>query len=405
VLLPAEALARKRKRSEDTTVGWDETAQIGDGALYERERVFFDLDLTTAESFDKTVILPHWSADLQESTTAFTGMCAAVKEVREWGLQEALHQLGDRHRFWAKQRPGLKAARVGKEDALQSPVLDASPFPDAPADGPIGKIEPFSTHSAHSSTQNESRSTPYAKIASPVSGGLQAGGASSVDAQEGSAPMARGTPFARLGGKHGTDPLAIGGAARGLPASSSVQSVASASSFNSAFTTIAAHSNTPGASPGALTPRDFNDGTPKTLTISQPLTPGVLSIRSAMAPGSPNHSGRAPMSTTSVSSGRPIHGLADIIAGEQEESALARVGYSARTERMGRYLSKKFEEKPEQDLCYQELCTNDTSGNRQAIAGAFFELLVLKTNGVIDLQQEHPEQFSDIRISKGAEWA
>lgn len=110
-------------------------------------------------------------------------------------------------------------------------------------------------------------------------------------------------------------------------------------------------------------------------------------------------------------------------AEDQSGNSLARTGYSARTEKMHRFLAKEFVESSaapgtrmksvadadaralaarEQSLSYESLCRQQSSGRRELIAGCFFELLVLKTNGSIGVEQDKP--FSDIRISKGSTW-
>lgn len=86
-------------------------------------------------------------------------------------------------------------------------------------------------------------------------------------------------------------------------------------------------------------------------------------------------------------------------SGNQE----ARVGYSGRTEKMHRYLAREFEDSRSKALSYEELCRSQAPGRHDLIAGCFFELLVLKTNGVIGLKQDAPK--ADIKISKAKAWA
>jgi len=89
---------------------------------------------------------------------------------------------------------------------------------------------------------------------------------------------------------------------------------------------------------------------------------------------------------------------------DQAANAAARVGYSGRTEKMHRYLAREFKDaQGTHALSYEQLCRAQSDGRRELIAGCFFELLVLRTNGVIGLQQDAP--LSDIRISKAKQWA
>jgi len=88
---------------------------------------------------------------------------------------------------------------------------------------------------------------------------------------------------------------------------------------------------------------------------------------------------------------------------DQAANQAARIGYSGRTEKMHRFLAKTFQDESSDALSYQSLCKTQAAGRRELIAGCFFELLVLKTNGVITLQQE--QAYSDIRIAKATSWA
>lgn len=88
---------------------------------------------------------------------------------------------------------------------------------------------------------------------------------------------------------------------------------------------------------------------------------------------------------------------------DQSGNVDARVGYSGRTEKMHRFLAKEFKEAAEPALSYQQLCRQQGSGKRELIAGCFFELLVLKSNDVISLQQDAPQ--ADIHISKAKSWS
>jgi hypothetical protein len=109
----------------------------------------------------------------------------------------------------------------------------------------------------------------------------------------------------------------------------------------------------------------------------------------------------------------PSHMTAVVQGGpDQEEQAAAidaRVGYSGRTEKMHKFLAKEFQSKTSttsmpdsQALSYEQMCRSQSSGDRGVIAGCFFELLVLRTNGVVNLRQESP--YSDIQIEKSRAW-
>merc|ERR1712107_390350 len=104
----------------------------------------------------------------------------------------------------------------------------------------------------------------------------------------------------------------------------------------------------------------------------------------------------APMSMASVIT-------AGMDGEDQTGNAEARVGYSGRTEKMHRFLAKEFQEKQSKPLSYEGLCKGQAGKRRDLIAGCFFELLVLKTNGVINVKQDEP--LSDIQISKASQWA
>mmetsp|Transcript_9907 Transcript_9907/g.18391 ORF Transcript_9907/g.18391 Transcript_9907/m.18391 type:complete len:195 (-) Transcript_9907:119-703(-) len=73
------------------------------------------------------------------------------------------------------------------------------------------------------------------------------------------------------------------------------------------------------------------------------------------------------------------------------------VGHNRRSERMHSFLLQEFANSGAGELSFQELCTLHAQGRRDTMAGCFFELLVLKTNGTIDLDQEHPD--ADIKIT------
>merc|ERR1712187_273601 len=100
--------------------------------------------------------------------------------------------------------------------------------------------------------------------------------------------------------------------------------------------------------------------------------------------------------------------LAGVVTGSMDEedqvaNTDARVGYSGRTEKMHRFLAKEFTESRTKAISYEELCKTQAAGRRELIAGCFFELLVLKTNGVISLKQDDPK--SDIKILKDKLWS
>jgi len=115
-----------------------------------------------------------------------------------------------------------------------------------------------------------------------------------------------------------------------------------------------------------------------------------------------------PVMTESVLLENAPASMSGVVTGNQDDedqsgNPAARIGYSGRTEKMHRFLAKEFNDSGSQDLSYQSLCKSQTQGRRELIAGCFFELLVLKTNGVISIDQEVPE--ADIKISKARQWA
>jgi len=99
---------------------------------------------------------------------------------------------------------------------------------------------------------------------------------------------------------------------------------------------------------------------------------------------------------------------------EQDDSQVAeaaRVGYSGRTEKMHKFLAKEFQRSSSSsaaaqpdlaNLSYEDMCKTQAGGDRGVIAGCFFELLVLRTNGVVNLRQDKP--YSDVRIEKAKAW-
>jgi cohesin complex subunit SCC1 len=69
------------------------------------------------------------------------------------------------------------------------------------------------------------------------------------------------------------------------------------------------------------------------------------------------------------------------------------MSFSERTQKMGQYLEKSFS--TEERLSFNALFEGK---NKRTVAVAFFELLVLKSNKLIDLQQDEP--YGDIIITK-----
>merc|ERR1711862_659146 len=115
----------------------------------------------------------------------------------------------------------------------------------------------------------------------------------------------------------------------------------------------------------------------------------------------------APPTEESLLPGAP-ETLAAVVTGsmdqeDQSANAMVRIGYSGRTEKMHRFLAKTFHESRSKEISYDRVCKSQAGGRRDLIAGCFFELLVLRTNGVIKLKQ--PEQEGDIKISKANSWA
>mmetsp|Transcript_44202 Transcript_44202/g.127704 ORF Transcript_44202/g.127704 Transcript_44202/m.127704 type:complete len:571 (+) Transcript_44202:2-1714(+) len=84
---------------------------------------------------------------------------------------------------------------------------------------------------------------------------------------------------------------------------------------------------------------------------------------------------------------------------DQDRLAVARLGYSARTEKMHRFLAREFHDRKAESLSYEALCRQRGSSNRRDIACCFFELLVLQSENVVKLRQERPS--ADISIEKG----
>jgi len=116
---------------------------------------------------------------------------------------------------------------------------------------------------------------------------------------------------------------------------------------------------------------------------------------------SPGEAEMPVMTETMLLENAPVS-MNGVVTGIADDEA-ARVGFSGRTEKMHRYLAKEFQDSSSQDLSYESMCKADSRGRNDLIAGCFFELLVLKTNGVINLKQDVPQ--SDIKITKARQWA
>mmetsp|Transcript_80725 Transcript_80725/g.216907 ORF Transcript_80725/g.216907 Transcript_80725/m.216907 type:complete len:172 (-) Transcript_80725:24-539(-) len=140
---------------------------------------------------------------------------------------------------------------------------------------------------------------------------------------------------------------------------------------------------------GPATPRGLVDGA---APASRPLLDG--------APATPALTERQLVINAPASMGAVVTGGMD--EEDQSGNAAARVGYSGRTEKMHRFLAREFSEAQSPALSYEAMCKVQGAGRRELIAGCFFELLVLKTNGVIGLSQDAPK--GDIRISKAKQW-
>eukprot|EP00435_Cladocopium_sp_Y103_P012622 s95_g3.t1 len=122
--------------------------------------------------------------------------------------------------------------------------------------------------------------------------------------------------------------------------------------------------------------------------------------------GSPGMIEETPVVTETVLLENAPSSMNAVVTGamdDEDQSGNARLGYSGRSEKMHRFLAKEFKDTGAADLSYEEMCRNQTRGRRELIAGCFFELLVLKTNGVINLEQADP--LSDIKIAKAGQFA
>lgn len=123
---------------------------------------------------------------------------------------------------------------------------------------------------------------------------------------------------------------------------------------------------------------------------------------------SPGFSPETPLVTETLLLENAPGSMNAVVTGNQDDedqsgNPTARIGYSGRTEKMHRFLAREFRDAGKPDLSYEDLCRSQTQGRRELIAGCFFELLVLKTNGVINVEQDDP--LSDIKIAKAAQWA
>lgn len=84
---------------------------------------------------------------------------------------------------------------------------------------------------------------------------------------------------------------------------------------------------------------------------------------------------------------------------DEEDIDMSRVGFSSRTNKMESLVRQEMRES---GVSYKEMCLSQGGSNRHLIAACFFELLVLKTNGVVDVQQNKP--YENIMISQGRTW-
>ncbi|CAD7922526.1 unnamed protein product [Amoebophrya sp. A25] len=143
--------------------------------------------------------------------------------------------------------------------------------------------------------------------------------------------------------------------------------------------------------------------------------------------------GRDARSPPALQKKATMHAVVAIEAADEEGEAV--VGYSARTEKMHCYISQKLKsaaatanlldnssegegetrttttkktskKKKGPQVSYRSLCREERfehmQEKRKAIAGCFFEMLVLKTHSVIDVEQATP--FGDIIVSHGKNW-
>lgn len=96
--------------------------------------------------------------------------------------------------------------------------------------------------------------------------------------------------------------------------------------------------------------------------------------------------------------------MSSVVTGgmDEEEFDGTRVGFSSRTQKMESLVKQEMEHAPAEGLCYKDMCRNQGRKDRHLIAACFFELLVLKTNGVIDVKQNNP--YEEIKILEGHKW-
>merc|ERR550519_471501 len=94
--------------------------------------------------------------------------------------------------------------------------------------------------------------------------------------------------------------------------------------------------------------------------------------------------------------------MGSVVTGGMDEEELdgTRVGFSSRTQKMESLLRQEM--KPN-GLSYNGLVDTQAKHSRHLTAACFFELLVLKTNGIIEVSQADP--YTDITISEGHRWS
>jgi len=93
--------------------------------------------------------------------------------------------------------------------------------------------------------------------------------------------------------------------------------------------------------------------------------------------------------------------MSSVVTGSMDEEELdgTRVGFSSRTQKMESLLRQEM--RPD-GLSYNGLVETQANKSRHLAAACFFELLVLKTNGVIEVSQDKP--YADITITEGLRW-
>lgn len=92
-----------------------------------------------------------------------------------------------------------------------------------------------------------------------------------------------------------------------------------------------------------------------------------------------------------------------VITGDCDEEEQAATTSSRRTERMHKFLAQEFRTCDSDEVSFTSLCRREGAGRRELIAGCFFELLVLRTNGIVGLKEDR--LYDDINISKAQNWA